>query len=46
MSSSNNKKPFKANDIDKEERTYEPFKGAKLDFIKQLEKKEKDEENE
>jgi hypothetical protein len=40
------KKPFKPNDTDKEERTYEPFKGAKLDFIKQLEEKEKKESKE
>ncbi len=38
------KKPFRPNDTDKEERTYEPFKGAKLEFIKELEKKEKKEQ--
>ena len=34
------KKPFVPNDINKEERTYSPFLGAKLNFIKQLEKEE------
>ena len=31
------------NDTDKEERSYEPFKGARNDFIKDLEKKEREE---
>lgn len=37
-------KKFKPNDTDKEERTYEPFKGARLDFIRDLEAKDKQEQ--
>jgi hypothetical protein len=36
--------PEDGNDIDKEEKTYSPFLGAKLKFIKQLEVDEKAQE--
>lgn len=36
-------KKFVPNNTDKEERAYEPFQGAKSDFIRELEKKEKEE---
>jgi hypothetical protein len=35
-------KKFIPNNTDKEERAYEPFQGAKSNFIKELEKKEKE----
>ncbi len=39
------KKPFVPNNTDKEEKAYEPFLGAKMDFIKKLEKEEEEEES-
>ena len=40
---SNNNKKKEPNDTSKEERTYEPFQGAKLDFIKKLEEDDNEE---